>query len=128
MITIIIFSVIGVLLSVYSIYVSEKSKNRNYHAVCDISDNVSCSKAFGSKYGKTFGVSNSVWGIIFYLTLIVLGFFGFANYIFYLAILSFLGSLYLAYVLYFKLKDWCIVCTGVYMLNALILIFSYLAI
>jgi len=120
-----ILSIIGILLSVYAFYVEKKTlKSKEYKAVCDINDAISCSKAFSSKYGHTLGISNSVYGFFFYIVVILLAFYSQMNYVFYLSILSLIFSVYLAYNLYFKLKDFCLVCTGIYIVNILILIFS----
>ena len=120
-----ILSIIGILLSVYAFYVERKAlKLTGYKAVCDINDTMSCSKAFSSKYGHTLGISNSVYGFFFYIVVLLLAVYSQMNYIFYLSILSLIFSAYLAYNLYFKLKDFCLVCTGIYIVNILILIFS----
>ena len=121
---IIIIAIIGLILSIYAYYVERKSKDKNYKALCDISNRASCTKAFSSKYGKTFGVSNSIYGILFYLLIIILFFINEISIIFYSAILSILGSLYLAYIQYFKMKNFCLICTLIYLVNILLLIFS----
>ena len=122
----VILIIIGFLLSAYSFYVVKKmKKEKNYKAVCDISDRVSCTRAFSSKYGEIFGLSNTIYGMIFYAIIFILALFGFINYIFYLSIFSVIGSIYLAYVLYFKLHNLCLVCHGIYLVNLLLLIFSY---
>jgi len=125
---ILIIAIIGIILSIYALYVEyKKSKNKNYQAACDISDNSSCTKAFLSSYGKILGIPNSALGIIFYLIIIILSLFNtYNNIIFYLSVISFIGSLYLAYILYFKLKNFCLVCNAIYVVNILLLIFSYL--
>lgn len=44
-------SVLGILLSGYSIYVHQrKEANKDYKAFCDISEEVSCSKVFTSRF------------------------------------------------------------------------------
>jgi vitamin-K-epoxide reductase (warfarin-sensitive) len=127
MITLIrIIIVIGFLLSVYAYSVEcKKNKNNKYKAICDINDRMSCSKAFLSPYGKIFGVKNSLFGIVFYVILFGLSFYS-LTYVFYLSVLAVLGSIYLAYLLYFKIKSVCLVCTSIYLVNILLLIFSYL--
>ncbi len=126
--TIAVICFIGFVLSIYALSVEKKKNaNKNYKSVCDINDRASCTKAFTSKYGKTFGISNSIYGMVFYILVLILLFFGFYNYIFYLAIFGMLKTIYLAYALFFKLKDLCIVCSLIYTVNILLLIFSYLA-
>merc|ERR1712183_1112020 len=67
---------------------TEASKDPTYTALCDISSlQMSCSKVFTSKYGRGFGLvalllpedhqlnqPNSVYGIFFYSTLMLLAF------------------------------------------------------
>ena len=122
-----IISIFGLLLSVYAFFVEKKiEKSKSYKPLCDISKKISCTKAFGSKYGSLAGVSNSFAGIFFYLIIPFLAFFGHLNYIFYLAIISVLGSIYLAYTQITKIKSFCLVCSGIYLVNLLLLVFSYL--
>lgn len=124
--TITIIATIGLILSIYALYVERKSKDKNYKALCDINKGMSCSKTFSSKYGKTFGISNSIYGILFYMLIIILFFINQRNIIFYLAIFSVLGSGYLAYLQYFKIKNFCLVCTLIYLVNLLLLFFAWL--
>ncbi len=124
-----ILSLIGLSLSVYSIYVEYKlSKSKKYKALCDFGKKASCTRAFSSKFGKIFGISNSFLGFMFYIMIFSLSFYNQINYIFYLSALSLPLTIYLLYSLYFKLKDFCLVCTAIYIVNFLILIFSYLSI
>jgi len=121
-----ILAILGILISIYSIYIERKhTKQKDYKALCDIRDNVSCSKSFNSKYAKIFFIPNSVIGLIFYIMIIVLIYLNYPKIIFYLSIISVLTSLYLAYISYFKLKNYCIVCNLSYIINILILIFSF---
>ena len=121
-----ILSVIGFVLSVYAFIVEKKKeKDSKYKALCDINDKISCTKVFSSKYGKMAILPNSFYGMIFYLVVFLLAFFGNINYIFYLSVISVIGSSYLAYVLYFKVKNFCLVCHGIYIVNILLLIFSW---
>ena len=120
-------AVIGFILSAYALYLKrKKAKNPEYKSVCDISDNMSCTKVFSSSYGKSFGISNSIYGLVFYTTIYFLDIFSQNNFIFYLSILSVLVSIYLAYILYIKVKSYCLICNGIYLVNILLLIFSYL--
>ena len=124
---IVILCIAGFFLSAYAYYVERKyAKNQKYKAICDINEKASCTKAFSSKYGRTFGISNSIYGIIFYILVLVLLYEGFYKIIFYLSILGMLKSVQLAYVLYFKLKNLCIVCNSIYVVNILTLVVSYL--
>ena len=58
-ISILVLGVIGFLLSWYSYYAEKKFCRTRRKMICDINDKISCTKAFTSVYGKTFGISNS---------------------------------------------------------------------
>ena len=124
-----ILASLGLLISLYAFYVKQRmKKDKNYSPVCDISDKVSCTKAMGSRYGSFFIVPNSVWGILFYGALAVLSFMGMIQAVIWLSVVAVLGSIYLAYASFFKIKVLCPLCLGIYAINILILIFSYSAI
>ena len=128
-------SIIGLVLSLYALHVeTQASKDPNYVALCDISSlSMSCSKVFSSPYGKGFGLvgrilgddhpvnqTNSVYGIIFYSTMLLSAFLKsklVSTVQFYLTLVSVVGSLYLAYILYFILQELCPVCVSTYVLN-----------
>ncbi|XP_010865864.1 vitamin K epoxide reductase complex subunit 1-like protein 1 [Esox lucius] len=134
--------VLGILLSVYAFHVeTEKSRDSNYRALCDISNSISCSKVFTSRWGRGFGLlgsifgndsamnqPNSVYGILFYVFQLLLGITVSAMAALILmttSILSVMGSLYLGYILYFVLKDFCILCVTTYALNFILLMLNY---
>ena len=125
MLAILITAIIGLILSSYAVYVERMAKkDANFKPYCDISDLISCTKAFTSKYGTTLSLPNGVWGLIFYTIIIILSIVNYSTAILYVSILSVVGSIYLASILYFKLHDLCIVCTGIYVVNIALLIFS----
>ncbi|XP_049799201.1 vitamin K epoxide reductase complex subunit 1 [Schistocerca nitens] len=131
--------VLGMGLSYYA-YVVETSKeaDANYQPACDISEHMSCSKAFMSEFGKGFGivhrtlgkdsalhVSNGLIGMFFYSVFAALSFTSsvVASRIqLFMAVLSNFGSVYLAYVLYFILYDFCVICVTTYIVNLVNLI------
>jgi len=117
-------STIGFLLSAYSLRVKSKARSKRYKALCDIRDNVSCSKAFTSKYGSIAFVPNSVFGLLFYPILFYLASVGEVLAVRYLSAAAVLGSIYLAYLL-FKTKNYCVVCIGIYTTNLLILLSTF---
>ena len=120
-----IVAIIGIVISIYAMFVDFKfDKNEEYKAVCDINDRVSCSKAFQSKYGSVLGVKNSVLGLLFYVFVAVLYFLDLTMLMKIFSGLAVLGSIVLAYLLYAKVKSWCVVCTGIYVVNVLLFIFS----
>ena len=122
---IIIVALIGLVLSAYAYSLECKLKiNPDYKPVCDISDAVSCSKPFKSEYTNVFYCSNSLLGMLFYAGIILLQLLGFTHLTFYAAVLGCLGSAVLAYILYFKIKTLCVICTTLYVVNGLLLYFS----
>ena len=113
-------------LSWYAYHVEQfAGKKKGYHASCDFGEHSLCTKAFLSAYGKTFGVSNGTWGILFYLVAVILALLGEIQYLFLISSLSLLASLYLAYALYVKVKTFCVVCTSIYVVNILLVISTY---
>ncbi|XP_071539939.1 vitamin K epoxide reductase complex subunit 1-like protein 1 [Panulirus ornatus] len=141
--SLILLAIIGIFLSAYALYVEVlKEIDRDYQAMCDISASISCSKVFTSKYGRGFGIlgellgedhllnqPNSIFGMIFYCLVIIMGeikslkvakfqrvFIGLSN----------LMSIYLAYLLYFVLKDFCIVCVSTYIVNILLTVLAFM--
>jgi uncharacterized membrane protein len=69
-----------------------------------------------------FGVPNSIFGLIFYSTLLYLKYILKDDFCVILASTSCLGSVYLAYILIFEIKYLCNVCCSIYSINILILI------
>ena len=119
---------LGFVLSLYASYVEKKARTqKKYKAVCDISKGASCTAAFTSDYGTHFGISNSVAGIGFYLVVLALTWYGFALPVFWLCAASVAGSAYLAYVLYVKLRNMCVVCSVIYVVNIALFILSWRA-
>lgn len=118
-------AVIGFLLSIYAFYTERKLKKDGEHkSVCDIGEKASCTVAFSSKYGKMLGISNSILGMFFYIAIIALVSLNFLNLVLLLSVIGLLMSLYMAYALYFKLKNFCLVCNLIYLINILIFVFS----
>ena len=112
-IILIFLSIIGFSVSLYIFY----SKKRNKPLYCPIGEN--CDDVVKSKYGKTFGVENTIPGMAFYLIIFAYSFLlnrnifkGNAIYYFVVSasLASVLFSLYLVYVQKFVLKKWCIYC------------------
>ena len=123
---VIIIATLGLIICLYAWYVDQKIiKDPSYRAACDISDAISCTKTFKSVYGKHFGVSNIIWGLIFYGGIIIVSAMGYHKLIFLDALLGILFSLYLAYILYFKVKTVCLICISIYVINIALLFASY---
>jgi len=126
MIFIILLSLAGIAVSIYAYIVEVNiSKNPEYKPACDLSDAISCSSTMSSTYSKLVGISNALIGMAYYFLVFVLASFSFATIIFYLSIAAVLVSIVLAYISYFKIKSFCLICTSVYVINILLLVVSY---
>ncbi|XP_050700933.1 vitamin K epoxide reductase complex subunit 1-like [Eriocheir sinensis] len=135
-------SCVGIMLSTYALHVEvAKETDKSYQAMCDISTHVSCSKVFTSRYGRGFGLigkllgedhilnqPNSIFGILFYCIVIILGeakSFKLAKFQFGLVASSNFMSMYLAYLLYFVLSDFCLVCVSTYIVNIFLTVLAF---
>ncbi|MFH1917299.1 MAG: vitamin K epoxide reductase family protein [Nanoarchaeota archaeon] len=125
--TIQVLATIGILLSVYAYYVEQHARRlRSYKALCDFSSKISCTKVFTSRYSKILGVSNSLIGVVYYAIVFVLSAGGVYSVLVPLTLLGVIASIVLAYLSYFRLKKFCVVCTGTYVINIAIFITSIL--
>ena len=121
-----ILTTAGFILSAYALYVKWRvSVSKHYTPFCDIAKGISCTRAFTSKYGTTAGMPNPLLGIIFYAAIFALAGQGSIGMVRALAALATLGSVYLAYVSYVKQRNFCVVCTAIYIVNALLLYGAY---
>ncbi|MFA6458574.1 MAG: vitamin K epoxide reductase family protein [Patescibacteria group bacterium] len=117
---------LGLALSLYTLYLHWKLKrDAKYKAVCDLSDRMSCMKSIRSAEGKIFGIPNGVYGIGFYAAIFLATLPPLQAYLAPLAVLGVIFSLYFAYQLYFKVKTICVVCTAIYLVNLLLLVFAW---
>ncbi len=109
------FSLTGFLVSFYINY----SKSRNKPLFCPMGGD--CDAVVKSRYGKTFGVENTIPGMAYYVLVFAYGILVLLNrnifkegMIYYFivgaSILSVLFSLYLIIVQAFVLKKWCEYC------------------
>eukprot|EP00696_Hemimastix_kukwesjijk_P017335 gnl/Hemi2/5966_TR2073_c0_g1_i1.p1 gnl/Hemi2/5966_TR2073_c0_g1~~gnl/Hemi2/5966_TR2073_c0_g1_i1.p1 ORF type:complete len:165 (+),score=47.16 gnl/Hemi2/5966_TR2073_c0_g1_i1:51-497(+) len=118
---------LGLLLSSYALYVDiQRHLDPDYVAFCDFGESMSCSKVFMSEWGSILYLPNSFYGILFYITGLILASIAhssafFATVLFAMAAVSVLGSMFLAGILIFVLKDFCLVCTGIYVVSILLL-------
>ena len=144
------WSIIGLLLSCYALYVEHKAvaamtidPSKPYVAACDLSSTVSCSKVFTSKYGRMlsyFGFvekdsvldqPNAALGILFYGIALMLPTWKFIPSgvrrvgMFLASFLSCASSAWLGYILVTVLNDICVVCVSTYVCNGCILILSF---
>lgn len=115
----------GFLLSFYGYFVELKLKNNpSYKSVCDISENISCTKPILSKYGQLFFVSNTVVGMAFYALVMLFSFLHFGQFVFVLSCGALGASAVLAYILYFKVRTFCLICNSIYVINIALFLLS----
>lgn len=120
---------IGLAISLYGLWVERKKKaNVNYKPVCDISDRISCSKTMMSPWGKLFGISNVYLGMVAYVAMMVLAVLNLQQLALYGAVMLVLASLFLAYILFAKIKTVCLICISIYAVNLALLICAFLGI
>ncbi len=118
---IIILATIGFFISLYTYWVEQKIKRDSaYKPVCDLSDRISCSKPMLSPYANIFFFSNALISTTYYTAVIFLAYFNMTQLLFILALGACIISAGLAYLLYFKIKSLCLLCTSLYIINLLI--------
>lgn len=122
---IIIVAVIGLCISIYTYTVERKIKNNTtYKPMCDLSDRISCTKPMLSKYGNLFYFSNAFMSIACYVLIILLAALNAHTLLFFAAAGICLVSVFLAYLLFFKIKSFCILCVSMYTINFIILVLA----
>lgn len=123
-----IVSLVGILVCLYGLFVERKLEtNPNYKAACDISEHVSCTKPLLSPWNRKFGISNIQIGMIAYLCMFFLAVTGQAQLAFIVSCCFALVTIYLGYILFTQVKTMCLICTAVYIVNFLLLLFTYRA-
>jgi vitamin-K-epoxide reductase (warfarin-sensitive) len=131
------FSLLGVLVALYALYVEHrKAQDETYEALCD-TQSFSCTKVLMSEYGhilskwglvkegSALDVPNPILGLAFYAVVLARAPLGLPRDLVVAASLgSLLFSVYLAWVLYAVLHDFCVVCVSSYVCNAAIFAFE----
>ncbi len=120
------FAGAGFLVSVYALYIKHRLvKSPDYSPICDISTHISCSKALGSSYSRTMGVPNPVGGLFYYFTSAILANIPMARpYLFYLTLPAVFFSIYLAYISYFRQRNFCLICSFIYLVNLILAVLA----
>lgn len=110
-------ALVGLCICAY-IYFKKKPEAKK-PMVCPIGGH--CEDVVGSKYGKTFGIENTILGALYYLSIVVYAVllyiqfplpFG-EQFILFMKVVTtsaFLFSIYLLSIMQFKLKMWCTWC------------------
>lgn len=118
--TIIILSVIGILVSLYALRVQFKLKKKSYEPWCDISDRISCSKAFQSVQATVFKIPNTIAGIVLFTIIIILGIIDQTKAILYVSLAMLPVNIYLLTIL-LKQRNFCIICVAMHAISLSIL-------
>lgn len=119
-------AIVGFCISFYTYLLEKKVKeNPTFKPVCDLSDRISCTKPMFSPYANLFYFSNAFVGMMFYVFVAILALFHAHTLLFVATLGGCLVSLVFAYLLYFKIKTLCLLCTSMYIINILLLVLSY---
>ncbi|XP_050162133.1 vitamin K epoxide reductase complex subunit 1-like [Myiozetetes cayanensis] len=131
----------GLALSLYAVHVErEAARDPSYRAACDLAPAVSCTRVFGSRWGRGLGlvepllgrdsplnVPNGALGVLFYLLQALLGAVGgrgASTALVATSAASVAASLWLGGVLLWGLGDLCLVCLSTYLINLLLLLIN----
>ncbi|KAF4514165.1 UNVERIFIED_CONTAM: hypothetical protein B566_EDAN019262 [Ephemera danica] len=141
-ISIITTVMVGLVLCWYAFVVEmTKELDEKYEALCDISEHMSCSRVFMSRYGKGFGLiglivgddsawnqPNPIFGAALYIAILMMTQCHTSRWALTQVVLCAIinaGSLYLACILYFVLHDFCVVCVSTYLVNLVLLLLAW---
>jgi len=118
--------IFGFFLSIYALYeVTRLNKDPNYKPICDFSELASCSRAFFSREGNHFGLPNPFFGVLFYIMCFIALTLRLEIVLNYLLLFGLVSTVYLGYVLYFRIKSICVVCTLIYLVNIIMFIIVF---
>ena len=136
----ILLALAGIIVTLYAIYVERQTNKIGFKAMCDINDYASCSRVLKSPYAKmtkmifnlkddhVLNVPNTYFGLLFYIAVIIYNFVDVSYQEVLLLVasgISLCACFGLAYILYFKLKDFCVVCVATYFINMGIFYYAY---
>jgi uncharacterized membrane protein len=124
--TVIILATIGLAISIYGITVERAlQQNSEYKAACDINDAISCTRPFLSPYGKMLGISNIWASAFYYIAIIALAFMDASQLLLFITGAGLLVTIAFAYILYFKIRSLCLICTSLYLINIALVVTCY---
>ena len=128
---------IGICLYLYSIHMSLLMGEFKISPLCGAEDGLGCHSVTSGAYSSIMGVSLTLWGTIFFMALVLLGF---GSIIFYKdcgwaflrsALILTVGGIvfdaYLAYTMIFKIDTVCWLCISTYAVNLFLFVFLALA-
>ena len=109
---------VGLVISLYLLYAQKTNKK----PACILGKN--CDIVIESKYAKTFGVENTIFGVIYYGILLAVLIFGISvpyEMVLFATVCVALYSVYLSYLQFFVIKEFCDYCMVVNVSNWIIL-------
>jgi len=120
-----VLALCGLAASATSLYVHyQMLAQPGYVSFCDINQTVSCQQAYLSRYGSAWGVPVALYGMIWFVFVLVLAYVGAAGpesvresmpaYLFATATVGLAVTLYMAYAAFFVLKAVCVLCLATY--------------
>lgn len=126
MIIVITIAMIGLIISLYGISIERKlQKDATYKPACDISDKISCSRPFLSPYRNIFGISNVWASALYYVAIICITIMNLPRLALITACGGVMVSVVFVYILYFKIKSFCLLCTSLYVVNIALCVACY---
>lgn len=125
MLIILVLAMVGFSICVYTYLLEQKIKSKpNYKPACDLSDRVSCTKPMKSDYAALFYFSNSIIGAAYYLMIITVALLQMHSLLLFASVAGCIVSAFMAFLLYFKIKSLCLLCTTLYIINILLLLLA----
>ncbi len=111
-------ALVGFCLSAYVFHVEQYAgKKKDFRAWCDFTERISCTKAFTSEFAHTGMLPNSIIGMMVYSVIGLLAYFNEIQYLFLISLACLLFSVFLAYVLFVRVRSYCLVCISIYAIN-----------
>ena len=116
-----ILAMLGLIIALYGFTVERSlKKDMLYKAACDISDTISCTRPMLSQYNSMLGISNSLAAMIYYAIIIVLLILEQQQLLMIVLASGLVVTVIFAYILYFKIRSLCLICTSLYLINIIL--------
>ena len=121
-----IFAVCGLLFVFYTMYVEDRArKDPSYRAFCDFTPNISCTRGATSRWEKLFFIPNTMIGILYYSSAIILAYLDQPQFVFYLGVMGMLFGFIMMTLMISQEKIFCTMCAIGTLLSALIAYFAF---
>tara|TARA_Y100000310_G_C20516080_1_gene731261 strand:+ start:84 stop:479 length:396 start_codon:yes stop_codon:yes gene_type:complete len=117
-----ILAVIGLLISIEAWRLS----NKKGKVWCEIGKKFACGNVIRGKYAHLFGMRTVVFGPPFYILIIALAGVNALPLTLFFLFVALIVSAHLAYIQIKKIKQHCLLCWGIYVINVALIIITYL--